>query len=161
MTEPTMSVSTFQETSKDNKATDPIDLHEVPCDDSTMVDTPETNLAQPPVSTIPHSVQTSVDVSFLEGSRIFLDICAGSGYPLISATLGHGCKCFPVDKLIDAQMDLLDNTFFEPLLRVCTSGVVGYAAAAPNCGEYIADLKSNQVDPLRFAPHNFWMGCLI
>jgi hypothetical protein len=75
--------------------------------------------------------------------------------------LGHGCKCFPVDKLIDAQMDLLDNTFFEPLLRVCTSGVVGYAAAAPNCGEYIADLNSNQVDPLRFAPHNFWMGCLI
>ena len=52
MTEPTMSVSTFQETSKDNKATDPIDLHEVPCDDSTMVDTPETNLAPPPVSTI-------------------------------------------------------------------------------------------------------------
>ena len=69
-----MSVSTFQETSKDNKATDPIDLHEVPCDDSTMVDTPETNLAPPPVSTIPHSVQTSVDVSCLEGSRIFLDL---------------------------------------------------------------------------------------
>jgi hypothetical protein len=41
-----------------------------------------------------------------------------------------------VDKLIDAKMDLLDNTFFEPLLRICASGIVGYGAAAPNCGEY-------------------------
>ncbi|CAL1130286.1 unnamed protein product [Cladocopium goreaui] len=40
-----------------------------------------------------------------------------AGYPLTSAMLNRGCKCFPVDKLIDAKMDLLDNTFFEPLLR--------------------------------------------
>ena len=26
--------------------------------------------------------------------------------------------------------------FFEPLLRICASGIVGYGAAAPNCGEY-------------------------
>ena len=50
--------------------------------------------------------------------------------------LERGCKCFPVDKLIDAKMDLLDNNFFEPLLRICASGLVGYGAAAPNCGEY-------------------------
>ena len=92
-------------------------------------------VSHPPL-TVPHSVQTSVDVSSLEGSRIFLDICAGAGYPLTSAMLNRGCKCFPVDKLIDAKMDLLNNNFYEPLLRICASGLVGYGAAAPNCGEY-------------------------
>ena len=38
--------------------------------------------------------------------------------------------------LIDAKMDLLDNTFYEPFLRICASGIVAYAAASPNCGEY-------------------------
>jgi hypothetical protein len=36
-----------------------------------MIDTPVAPQVSPPVSTIPHSVQTSVDVSSLEGSRIF------------------------------------------------------------------------------------------
>ena len=33
-------------------------------------------------------------------------------------------------------MDILDNSFYEPLLRVCASGIVSYGAGAPNCGEY-------------------------
>jgi hypothetical protein len=101
-----------------------------------MVDQLEGATVSPPPLTVSHSVQTSVDVSSLEGSRIFLDICAGAGYPLSSAMIARGCKCLPVDKLIDAKMDLLDNNFYEPLLRICSSGMVGYGAAAPNCGEY-------------------------
>ena len=60
--------------------------------------------------------------------------------------LGHGCKRFPVDKLIDAQMELLDNTFLEPSLRICASGIVRYGAAAPNCGE----LNRLNLQPGRF-----------
>ena len=101
-----------------------------------MEDTTVSNSTAADAFTIPHSVQTSVDVSPLKGSRIFLDICAGAGYPLTEAMLQHECICFPVDMLIDAKMDLLDNSFFEPLLRICSSGMVGYGAAAPNCGEY-------------------------
>ena len=101
-----------------------------------MEDTTVSNSIAADAFTIPHSVQTSVDVSPLKGSRIFLDICAGAGYPLTEAMLQHECICFPVDMLIDAKMDLLDNSFFEPLLRICSSGMVGYGAAAPNCGEY-------------------------
>ena len=72
----------------------------------------------------------------MHGSRIFLDICSGSGHPLTTAMLHHECQCFPVDMLIDAKMDLLDNAFYEPFLRICASGIVAYAAASPNCGEY-------------------------
>ena len=109
---------------------------EAPIADSTMVDEVAANSDPPPVSHIPHSVQTSVDVSLLHGSRIFLDICSGSGHPLTTAMLHHECQCFPVDMLIDAKMDLLDNAFYEPFLRICASGIVAYAAASPNCGEY-------------------------
>jgi hypothetical protein len=136
MPEDNLRVPMFPETPITAAVTEQFEEGDEPGNDSTMVDPPTTAGTSPSVSTIPHSVQTSVDVSSLEGSRIFLDICAGSGYPLTSAMLGHGCKCFPVDKLIDAKMDLLDNTFFEPLLRICASGIVGYGAAAPNCGEY-------------------------
>ena len=69
-----------------------------------MVDQLEGATVSPPPLTVSHSVQTSVDVSSLEGSRIFLDICAGAGYPLSSAMIARGCKCLPVDKLIDAKM---------------------------------------------------------
>ena len=68
--------------------------------------------------------------------RIFLDLCSGAGYPLSKAMLQHQCVCFPVDILINDSMDLLDNAFFEPLLRICASGIVAYGAGAPNCGEY-------------------------
>lgn len=68
--------------------------------------------------------------------RIFLDLCSGAGYPLSKATLQHQCMCFPVDILIDDSMDLLNNAFFEPLLRICSSGLIAYGAGAPNCGEY-------------------------
>ena len=68
--------------------------------------------------------------------RIFLDICSGAGCPLSKAMLACGCACFPVDILLSPTMDILDNSFYEPLLRVCASGIVSYGAGAPNCGEY-------------------------
>ena len=136
----------FPATPSPPAATEPIAVGDVPGNDSTMVDRLTTTGTSPSVSTIPHSVQTFVAVSFLNGSKIFQDICTGSGYPLTSAMLGHGCKCFPVDKLIDTQMELLDNTFLEPSLRICASGIVRYGAAAPNCGE----LNRLNLQPGRF-----------
>ena len=63
---------------------------------STMVDSVEANSdsPSPPVSTIPHSVQTSVDVSLLQGSRIFLDICSGAGIPPDSSDVTTGMPMF-------------------------------------------------------------------
>ena len=88
------------------------------------------------------------------GSRNFLDICAGAGYSLTSGRLNHGCKCFPEDKLIDAKMIfLLDNNFFA-LLRICASDLLGYGAAAPNCGEYTC-LKLQPGGSQRCAHYNF------
>ena len=85
---------------------------------------------------MPSSSSKSSPLVGLSGARIFLDICSGAGHPLSSAMVSQHCVCFPVDKLISHSMDLLDDQFFEPLLRVCTSGIVAYAAASPNCGEY-------------------------
>ena len=71
-----------------------------------------------------------------EHPHVFLDVCSGAGYPLSKAMLACGCACFPVDILLSPTMDILDNSFYEPLLRVCASGIVSYGAGAPNCGEY-------------------------
>ena len=79
---------------------------------------------------------TPHDWKWPEFPRIFLDICSGAGYPLSKAMLESGCACFAVDILLSPTMDILDNSFFEPLLRVCASGIVAYGAGAPNCGEY-------------------------
>ena len=47
-----------------------------------------------------------------------------------------GVDHLSVDILLDPQMDLLSDAFYESLLRVCASGVVGSGAASPSCGEY-------------------------
>ena len=90
-----------------------------------------------PVPTPSPSLEQQLHLPELSHSqRIFLDLCSGAGYPLSKALLQHQCLCFPVDILIDDSMDLLNNAFFEPLLRICASGIVAYGAGAPNCGEY-------------------------
>ena len=106
---------------------------------------------------IPPSVSNKVDFSYLQGSRIFLDLCSGAGHPLTSAMLQRNCICFPVDKLICDDMDILNNSFFEPLLRVCSSGCVGYAGAAPNCGEY-SRLKLKPHGPPALRTPEFMQG---
>ena len=71
-----------------------------------------------------------------QSSRIFLDICSGAEKPLSSAVQELGFPTLAVDILLDSSMDILDNTFFEQLLFICGSGVVGYCAASPCCSEY-------------------------
>ena len=66
----------------------------------------------------------------------FLDICAGAGSPLSSAFLRKGVPCLSIDILLDTNMDLLQDDFFEHLLRICTSRQVALAHAAPPCREY-------------------------
>ena len=68
--------------------------------------------------------------------------------------LDCGCACFPVDILLSPTMDILDNSFYEPLLRVCASGIVAYGAGAPNCGEYSRlKLREGGPPPLRTPEH--------
>ena len=108
----------------------------------------------PQLDAIPHQVHSNVDFSHLQGSRIFLDLCSGASHPLTSAMLQRNCVCFPVDLLISQEMDILDNSFYEPLLRVCSSGCVAYAAASPNCGEYSRlKLRANGPPALRTPEH--------
>ena len=71
-----------------------------------------------------------------QGSKIFLDICSGVDAPLSSAVSKLGFPALSVDLLVDSRMDLLDDSFYEQLLRLCGSGVVGYSAASPSCTEY-------------------------
>ena len=87
-----------------------------------------------------------------EHPRVFLDICSGAGYPLSKAMLACGCACFPVDILY-----ILDNSFYEPLLRVCASGIVSYGAGAPNCGEY-SRLKLRDGGPPALRTPEFLQG---
>ena len=61
----------FPATPSPPAATEPIAAGDVPGIDSTMVDPLTTTGTSPSVSTIPHSVQTFVDVSFLHGSKDF------------------------------------------------------------------------------------------
>ena len=129
-------------------------MHTEPPGESTMVDAMEDKSDSPSGTAVPQSVQTPVDFSSIRGSRIFLDLCSGAGFPVTAAVMRHECLCFPVDKLIQTDMDLLDNSFFEPLLRICSSGIVGYAAASPNCGEY-SRLKLLPGGPA-VAHQNFW-----
>ena len=68
--------------------------------------------------------------------RLFLDICSGAGYPLSKAMMECGCACFPIDILLSPATDILDSSFYEPLLRICASSIISYGAGAPNCGEY-------------------------
>ena len=65
--------------------------------------------------------------------RLFLDICSGAGYPLSKVMMEYGCACFPIDILLSPAMDILDSSFYEPLLRICASGIISYGAGAPNC----------------------------
>ena len=85
------------------------------------------------------SPQSSLDSKFtlpVTGMRCFLDICCGVNSPLSKAVqLLHG-DVMRFDILVHSSDDLLDNTAYENLLRVCSSGIVAYAGASPSCCEY-------------------------
>ena len=91
--------------------------------------------SRPPSSSSSSALQQEL-ASAWRGARIFLDICAGSERPLSAAILARGGSVLSVDLLLHESMDLLCNSFYEQLLHVCGSGIVGYAAASPSCSEY-------------------------
>ena len=113
----------------------------------------------PPKMVSPSTLWNSTPQSWTwpDHPHVFLDICSGAGYPLSKAMLECGCACFPVDILLSPTMDILDNSFYEPLLRVCASGIVSYGAGAPNCGEY-SRLKLRDGGPPALRTPEFLQG---
>ena len=87
-------------------------------------------------------------------SRIFLDVCSGSTRPLSTAILAQGGDVCSIDILRCTEYDLLDDSFFLKLLRICASGRVAYIACSPSCNEYsVLKLKPGGPPPLRSREH--------
>ena len=92
-----------------------------------------------------------------KGSKIFLDICSGVDAPLTSAVSRLGLPALAIDLLVDSLMDLLNDSFYEQLLRLCGSGVVGYSAASPSCTEYsLLKLRPGGPKAIRNARYAEW-----
>ena len=53
--------------------------------------------------------------------------------PLSAAVLLKHHPVLSIDILLDSSMDILNDAFFEDLLRLCSCGVVAYVAASPSC----------------------------
>ena len=90
-------------------------------------------LSVPPSTSQSHPI---LDQALQAASTIFLDICAGASRPLSATLLQMGFAVLSFDILLNSQMDLLDNSSFESLLRLASSGQVGYGAARPSCNDY-------------------------
>ncbi|CAE7311333.1 unnamed protein product [Symbiodinium sp. CCMP2456] len=61
-------------------------------------------------------------------------LASGARVPVTSALLAINCDCFPpVDLIIDASRNILDDDFFALLCRVADAGLVGTTLAAPVC----------------------------
>lgn len=96
----------------------------------------------PPVEPVSTAATLSVQPSnesiqqlapFFElGTRIFLDICSGVSKPLSSALIQQGRTVLAIDILLHSSMNLLQDEFFEQLLRLCGTGLIAYCATAPN-----------------------------
>ena len=70
------------------------------------------------------------------GPHLFLDVCSGAHAPLSAALSGFDRAVLPIDILVSPEMDLLNDLFFEDLLRLCASGLVAYCGASPPCSEF-------------------------
>ena len=103
--------------------TDPVIANE------SKIQYPVDTIASQPSSTTPYPISS-------HRYRIFLDICCGVTAPLSSAVHRLSGDILQFDILIHSMDDLLDDRCYEPLLRVCASGIVAYAAASPSCCEY-------------------------
>ena len=84
-------------------------------------------------------------------SRLFLDLFAGARAPVPSALRNLGLDCFPpVDIIVDASCDILNDEFFSLLCRIADAGLVGAALAAPVCSKHsILRLRPGGPKPLR------------
>jgi len=70
-------------------------------------------------------------------ARLFLDLFAGAASPVTQSMSALGRMCFqPVDLLSGEHVDLLHDDTFASLRRLCASGLVGAAAAAPPCSAF-------------------------
>lgn len=89
----------------------------------------------------PSQLISNAAISFLTpwtvlGTRIFVDICSGFSKPLSVAVGNLGIPTLAVDILLHDFMDLLNDVFYEQLLRLLGSGVSAYTATSPPCTEY-------------------------
>ena len=80
---------------------------------------------------------------------LFLDIFSGARMPVSTA-----CKRFSVDLLDPVDLihgwDILDDDVFHSLIRLCESGLVGAALAAPYCSKHSrATLRRPGPKPVR------------
>ena len=63
--------------------------------------------------------------------RLFLDLFAGASSPVSLAIAELGlARLEPVDVLVGPAHNLLDDLTFQNLQRLCSSGLIGVAAAA-------------------------------
>ena len=70
-------------------------------------------------------------------SRFFLDAFAGVHAPLSQAAAEAGLDRYePLDIISNPAHDILIDSAFESLLRLCWSGAIGLIVCAPPCKEY-------------------------
>ena len=70
-------------------------------------------------------------------SRFFLDAFAGVHAPLSQAASNANLDRYePLDIITNPAHDILNDSVFESLLRLCWSGAIGLIACAPPCKEY-------------------------
>ena len=83
--------------------------------------------------------------------RIFLDVFAGASAPVTSAFKSFGLLCLqPIDLLHGSGVDVLCPEHRQRLRKLCASGVVGLALAAPPCGAFsLARLRPGGPRPVR------------
>ena len=68
--------------------------------------------------------------------QFLLDLCSGAAAPLSKAAQRIGIDVLPIDILVCHSRDLLQDSFYESLLRLAFSGRPRYAAGSPPCSEY-------------------------
>ena len=83
--------------------------------------------------------------------RIFLDLFSGASAPVTNAFKRLGLLCLqPIDLLHGSGVDVLCPEHKQRLRKLCASGVVGLALAAPPCGAFsLARLKPGGPRPVR------------
>ena len=116
-----------------------------------------TETSSPPPA--PHT--TGGDESLSESAlappakRLFLDLFAGASSPVSHAIAELGlARLEPVDVLVGPAHNLLDDLTFQNLQRLCSSGLIGVAAAAPPCAAFSrARLRQGGPPPVRTVSH--------
>ena len=90
-------------------------------------------------------------------SGFFLDICCGATAPLSSALGKAGVSHICIDALGEEPLDLLCDQTYDTLMRLCFSGSIIMAHAAPPCKEY-SRLKLRQGGPKAIRSPSFLNG---